>query len=114
MLEELVDHVIDIDPDRDWVTAAVVDARITGKALRGCLLGKPKRWQVALHGRDFDEFCHRRLVPWNSAARTCITPMPGSEQWAMPGGEYDQSHDGSRAGHHPDGRRRMLGVGVYA
>ena len=26
MLAELVDHVIGIDPDRDWVTAAVVDA----------------------------------------------------------------------------------------
>ena len=30
MLAELVDHVIGIDPDRDWITAAVVDARTTG------------------------------------------------------------------------------------
>jgi len=30
MLAELVDHVIGVDPDRDWITAAVVDARTTG------------------------------------------------------------------------------------
>ncbi len=30
MLAEMVDHVIDVDPDRDWITAAVVDARTTG------------------------------------------------------------------------------------
>ena len=30
MLAELVDHVIGIDPDRDWITAAVVNAKTTG------------------------------------------------------------------------------------
>jgi transposase len=30
MLAELVDHVIGIDPDRDWITAAIVDANTTG------------------------------------------------------------------------------------
>lgn len=30
MLAELVDHVIGIDPDRDWITAAIVDTRTTG------------------------------------------------------------------------------------
>ncbi len=30
MLTELVDHVVGIDPDRDWITAAVVDANTTG------------------------------------------------------------------------------------
>jgi transposase len=30
MLAELVDHVIGIDPDRDWITGAVVDANTTG------------------------------------------------------------------------------------
>ena len=30
MLAELVDHVIGVDPDRDWITAAVVDANTTG------------------------------------------------------------------------------------
>ena len=30
MLEELVDHVIGIDPDRDWITAAIVDSKTSG------------------------------------------------------------------------------------
>ena len=30
MLAEMVDHVIGIDPDRDWITAAIVDAKTTG------------------------------------------------------------------------------------
>jgi transposase len=30
MLAELVDHVIGIDPDRDWITGAIVDANTTG------------------------------------------------------------------------------------
>ena len=29
MLAEMVEHVIGIDPDRDWVTASVVDASTT-------------------------------------------------------------------------------------
>ncbi len=30
MLAELVDHVIGIDPDRDWITAGIIDAMTTG------------------------------------------------------------------------------------
>ncbi|CAN5743020.1 hypothetical protein BH23ACT5_BH23ACT5_21530 [soil metagenome] len=30
MLAEMVDHVVGVDPDRDWITAAVVDAATTG------------------------------------------------------------------------------------
>lgn len=30
MLSELVDHVIGVDPDRDWITVAAVDARTSG------------------------------------------------------------------------------------
>lgn len=29
ILADLVDHVVGIDPDRDWITAAVVDAKTT-------------------------------------------------------------------------------------
>ncbi len=35
MLAELVDHVIGIDPDRDWVTAAVLDADTAGVLATG-------------------------------------------------------------------------------
>ena len=30
MLAELVDHVIGVDPDRDWITVAVLDSRTAG------------------------------------------------------------------------------------
>ena len=30
MLAELVDHVIGVDPDRDWITVAALDARTSG------------------------------------------------------------------------------------
>ena len=30
MLAEMVDHVIGIDPDRDWITSAIIDAKTTG------------------------------------------------------------------------------------
>jgi len=30
MLAELVDHVIGVDPDKDWITTAIVDTKTTG------------------------------------------------------------------------------------
>ncbi len=30
MLAEMVDHVVGIDPDRDWITAAVLEAGTAG------------------------------------------------------------------------------------
>lgn len=35
MLAELVHHVIGVDPDRDWITLAIVDARTTGICAHG-------------------------------------------------------------------------------
>ena len=35
MLAELVDHVIGVDPDRDWITLAVVDAHTAGVIAEG-------------------------------------------------------------------------------
>ena len=34
MLAELVDHVVGIDPDRDWVTLAVLDAGVPASSPR--------------------------------------------------------------------------------
>ena len=43
MLAELVDHVIGVDPDRDWITAAVVDANTTGVDRETEILGRLRR-----------------------------------------------------------------------
>ena len=37
MLAELVDHVVGVDPDRDWITLAVLDARRAACRRRGPL-----------------------------------------------------------------------------
>ena len=35
MLAELVHHVVGVDPDRDWITLAVLDARSAGVVTAG-------------------------------------------------------------------------------
>ncbi len=35
MLAEMVDHVVGIDPDRDWITAAVLEAGTAGVVATG-------------------------------------------------------------------------------
>ena len=35
MLAELVDHVIGVDPDRDWITLAVLEAHSAGVVAEG-------------------------------------------------------------------------------
>jgi len=35
MLAQLVHHVVGVDPDRDWITLAVVDARTSGVVAEG-------------------------------------------------------------------------------
>src|SRR5215217_1334370 len=35
MLAELVHHVVGVDPDRDWITLAVLDARSAGVVAEG-------------------------------------------------------------------------------
>jgi hypothetical protein len=35
MLAEMVDHVVGIDPDRDWITAAVLEAGTTAVVATG-------------------------------------------------------------------------------
>jgi transposase len=35
MLAELVDHVVGVDPDRDWITLAVIDAKSSGVLAEG-------------------------------------------------------------------------------
>jgi len=56
MLAELVDHVIGIDPDRDWITAAVLDAKTTGVIA------------TAIAGADDLPLAVARAVWWHAAA----------------------------------------------
>ena len=50
MLAEMVEHVIGIDPDRDWVTASVVDA------------STPENWRLRVLGQPAVEY--GQLLEW--------------------------------------------------
>ena len=95
MLAELVDHVVGVDPDRDWITLAVVDARSAGVIAEGRFpatsdgyLGQPLhpalRHPGLLPGRPPHDarHRHRRPTPLNtpsglmSGAQVSTTPPP--------------------------------------
>jgi len=66
MLAELVDHVIGIDPDKDWITAAIVEADTT------------RFIESARFSADRDGYA--RAVAWADAHTT-----PGERVWAIEG-----------------------------
>ena len=66
MLAELVDHVIGIDPDKDWITAAIIEADTT------------RFIESARFSADRDGYT--RAVAWADAHTT-----PGERVWAIEG-----------------------------
>jgi len=66
MLAELVDHVIGIDPDRDAITAVIVDAKTTGVVASA---------KFAADGRGYDE-----AIVWAADHSTA-----GERLWAIEG-----------------------------
>ena len=73
MLAELVDHVIGVDPDRDWIALAVVDARTTGVIAEAKFPATRDGYRDAVdmvdaHSADRAGLGHRRLRqlrPWS-------------------------------------------------
>lgn len=66
MLNELVDHVIGVDPDRDRITIAVVDAKTQGE------LGRAE-FSTTLAG-------YAKAIEWADAHST-----PGRRAWSVEG-----------------------------
>jgi transposase len=66
MLAELVDHVIGIDPDKDWITAAIIEAETT------------RFIESARFSADRDGYA--RAVAWADGHTT-----PGERVWAIEG-----------------------------
>ncbi len=52
MLTELVDHVIGVDPDRDRVTAAVIDSRTQGELARAEFAANPAGYRALVEWAD--------------------------------------------------------------
>ena len=95
MLAELVDHVVGVDPDRDWITLAVLDARSAGVVAEarfpvtkdgydeaiafvdGHSVGSERAWIIegsAGYGRGSRGDPSR----WTSAASTTRSPRPSA------------------------------------
>ena len=51
MLAELVHHVVGVDPDRDWITLAVLDARSAGVVAEGRFPATADGYDEAVDGR---------------------------------------------------------------
>ena len=66
MLAELVDHVIGVDPDRDWITIAAVDAHSSGVVATG-------RFPAERDG-------YRDAIEWADAHS-----IPGERAWVIEG-----------------------------
>ena len=68
MLAELVRHVVGVDPDRDWITFAVVDARTSGVVAEG-------RFPATADGyRDAVELVDRHSVDTNGRGSSKARP----------------------------------------
>jgi hypothetical protein len=52
MLAEMVDHVVGIDPDKDWITAAVLEAATAGVVPTGRFPASAAGYQEAVTWAD--------------------------------------------------------------
>ena len=68
MLATMVDHVIGIDPDRDWVTASVVDASTA----------PPQSWRPHGLGQPAAD------MPRCWSGQTSTHPQNGRGRWKAP------------------------------
>jgi transposase len=70
MLAELVDHVIGIDPDRDWITAAVVDAKTTGVIATAKFAANNDGYDEAIEWADVHTTAAIAAGSWRDPAAT--------------------------------------------
>lgn len=92
MLAELVDHVIGIDPDRDWITAAVVDARTTGVIATERFAANSDGYNEVLDWSDAHTEAGERVWAVEGTAsygRGLTAALTRSAEWVI---EFDRPH----------------------
>jgi transposase len=120
MLAELVDHVIGVDPDRDWITVALIEARssgvlaterfcASGDGYRDAVLwadghsvGSERAWVIegtASYGRGLTAMLQRR-GEW-------VIEFDRAERKATKDGAKSDALDAVRAGREALGRSRL-------
>ncbi|MBK6855631.1 MAG: IS110 family transposase [Microthrixaceae bacterium] len=90
MLSELVDHVIGVDPDRDRITVAVVDAKTQGELGRAEFPTTPAGYASAIDWADAHSTAGRRA--WSvegadSYGSGLTQALEAAAEWAI---EFDQ------------------------
>jgi transposase len=101
MLAEMVDHVIGIDPDRDWITAAVLDADTAGVVATGRFAADAAGYRDAvLWADEYSVDTERAWAIEGSASygRGLTAALGGCGEWVI---EFDRaiekpSKDGSK------------------
>ena len=92
MLAELVDHVIGIDPDRDWITAAVVDVGTTGAVATARFAANSDGYNEALDWAEVHTEAGERAWAVEGTAsygRGLTAALTRSGEWVI---EFDRPH----------------------
>lgn len=93
MLAEMVDHVVGVDPDRDWITAAVVDTSTTGVVATAWFPAKSAGYKEAVAWAD--EYSTDTERAWavegtSSYGRGISALLARSGEWVI---EFDRAKE---------------------
>ncbi len=92
MLAELVDYVIGVDPDRDWITAAIIDTRTTGVVDSSRFGANRDGYNKALAWADSCTTSGERAWAIEGSAsygRGLTAMLSKSDEWVI---EFDRPH----------------------
>ncbi len=106
MLAELVDHVIGVDPDRDWITAAIIDARTTGVVATERFSANSDGYDEAISWAEAFTVAGERA--WSvegtaSYGRGLTAALGRAGEWVI---EFDRPHGKGQQGRRQDRRTR--------
>jgi hypothetical protein len=93
MLAEMVDHVVGVDPDRDWITAAMVDAATTGVVATARFAAHAAGYREAMAWAD--EYATDTERVWavegtSSYGRGIAAALARSGEWVI---EFDRAKE---------------------
>ena len=93
MLAEMVDHVIGVDPDRDWITVAVIDTATTGVVATARLGANAVGYREAVAWAD--EYSTDTERAWavegtSSYGRGIAAALTRSGEWVI---EFDRAKE---------------------
>jgi len=93
MLAEMVNHVVGVDPDRDWITAAVVDSATAGVVATARFAANGSGYREAMAWAD--EYSTDTERAWavegtSSYGRGIAAALANSGEWVI---EFDRAKE---------------------